>query len=280
MTLTLPIVAAVLFAALLHAVWNTLVKGGSDPLSEMALVTVGASILVIPLLPFVPPLAQAAWIYLGMSIVIHVGYYATLVATYRHADLSVGYPVMRGSAPLLVTLSSLVLLGEQPSPAMWAGIALISAGVLSLAVGRGGRAAAGRAVPYALLNATMIAAYTLVDAAGARSAGTAMSYVVWMFFLEGLPFAALVLYLRRRAFIDYAAERWRVALVGGGCSALAYGIAVWAMTRAPVGAVSALRETSVVFALGLGALALKERLSTRRWLGVAAVLAGAITLRI
>src|SRR6476659_8906336 len=114
----------------------------------MALVTMAASVLVIPLLPVVPPLAEAAWAYLAMSIVIHVGYYATLVATYRHADLSVGYPIMRGSAPLLVTLASLVVLGERPSPAMWTGIALISAGVLSLALGRGGRGAAGRALPY------------------------------------------------------------------------------------------------------------------------------------
>jgi drug/metabolite transporter (DMT)-like permease len=103
--------------------------------------------------------------------------------------------------------------------------------------------------------------------------------VLWMFFLEGLPFAAFMLWRRGPAFVVHARTRWRIGLAGGACSALSYGIAVWAMTVAPVGAVAALRETSVVFALGLGVLLLKERLSPGRWLGVAAVLAGAVALR-
>lgn len=277
--MTLSVTLAVLFAALLHAMWNAIIKRGSDPLSDMALLTLGASVLAAPGLPFVPALPAEAWPFLLLSNLIHIGYYVTLVGTYRHADFSVGYPLMRGTAPLIITLFGLVFLGEYPSLTIGAGIGLISCGVLSLAWIRSGQPTSRRAIVLALLNASLIAGYTLVDAAGARVAGSPLSYVLWMFVLEGLPFATLVWWLRRRAFVDYASTRWRAALVGGGCSALAYGIAVWAMTRAPVGAVSALRETSVVFALVIGAVVLKERLTPRRWLGAAAIVAGAATLK-
>ena len=279
MALTWPVTLAVLFAALLHASWNVMVKRSTDAAADLATLTLGASLLAAPLLLIVPLPAPAAWPFLLASNLIHVGYYASLIATYRHADLSVGYPLMRGSAPLLVALFGVLVLGEIPSTSMWAGIALISGGVVSLAFAQGWRAGAGRAVLFALANATMIAAYTLVDAAGARSSGAALSYVLWMFFLEGLPFAAFMLWRRGPAFVAHARARWRSGLAGGACSALSYGIAVWAMTVAPVGAVSALRETSVVFAVGLGALLLGERLNLRRWFGVAAVLAGAVMLR-
>lgn len=279
MTLTLPITLAVLFGALLHATWNAIVKRGGDPLADMALLTLGASVLAGPLLLLAPAPARASWPFLAASNLIHVGYYATLVGTYRHVDLSVGYPLMRGSAPLLVTLAGVLFLGEHPTPAMAAGIVLICLGVSSLALAGARQAGPARALAWPFANAALIAAYTLVDAAGARASGAPLGYVLWMFFLEGLPFALFVRWQRGSIFLETARARWRVALAGGACSALSYGIAVWAMTRAPVGAVSALRETSVVFALAIGALVLKERLSLRRWLGVAAVLAGAVTLR-
>jgi drug/metabolite transporter (DMT)-like permease len=270
---------AVLASALLHALWNALLKRGHDPLADLALLTLGASALALPWLPFVPPLPAAAWPWLLLSNLIHAGYYAALAASYRHAELSLAYPLMRGGAPLLVALFALLVLGEHPGAATWAGIAAISLGIVSLAWGQRRQPGAGLGARYALANAGLIAAYTLVDAAGARAAGQALSYVVWMFVLEGLPFAALLLWRRGPAFLAHARAQWRRALLGGGCSALAYGTVVWASTRAPVGAVSALRETSVVFALGLGAWLLGERLDARRWLSVAAVLAGALALR-
>jgi drug/metabolite transporter (DMT)-like permease len=279
LTLTLPITLAVLFGALLHAVWNAIVKRGGDPLVDMALLTLGASVLAAPLLWLAPAPAPASWPFLIASNLIHVGYYVTLVGTYRHVDLSVGYPLMRGSAPLLVTLAGVLLLGERPTPAMALGIVLICLGVASLALANGWHAMRGRALLWPFANAGLIAAYTLVDAAGARVSGAAIGYVLWMFFLEGLPFALIVRWRRGPGFIDAALSRWRLGLAGGACSALSYGIAVWAMTRAPVGAVSALRETSVVFALAIGALVLKERPSRRALAGVAAVLAGAVALR-
>ena len=280
MTLTWPVTLAVLFGALLHASWNVMVKRSGDALADLALLTMGASLLVLPALFFLPLPATAMWPYLLASNVIHIGYYATLAATYRHADLSVGYPVMRGSAPLLVALFGAIVLREVPHTNVWVGVALISGGVVSLAFAQGVRAGAGRAIAFALTNATMIATYTLVDAAGARAGDTTLSYVLWMFFLEGLPFALFMLWRRGRPFVEHVKKRWPIGFAAGAFSALSYGIAVWAMTVAPVGAVAALRETSVVFALGLGALLLGERVTPRRWFGVAAVLAGAVTLRV
>lgn len=277
--LTLPIVLMVLFAALLHAAWNVAVKGGKDPAAELAGLTLGASFLAIPLLLLVPVPPAGAWPYLFASTVIHIGYFTSLAASYRHADLVVAYPLMRGSAPLLVAIIGALTLSEWPSLGTWLGIALISGGVLSLAFARGRRATSGRGTVFALLNAIMIAAYTLVDAVGARVGNQAVAYVAWMFFLQGLPFAAVMVWWRGPSFLGYVRRRWRVGLAAGACSGAAYGIAVWAMTKAPVGAVAALRETSVIFALVLGSLFLGERLTLQRWLGVIAVLAGAVVMR-
>lgn len=281
MTLTLPVALAVLCAALLHASWNAMVKGSDDPLADLALLNLAAGALALPALLALPPLPAASWPFVAGSIVIHLGYYATLIATYRHADLGVGYPLMRGSAPLLVALLGVAAFDEQPSASGWAGIGLISAGLLSLAWHQRRRAGAAQAVLYALANAALIACYTWVDASGARRGGEPLSYVAWLFALNALPLTALVARLRGpRALALQAGRRWRIALGGGACSALAYAIAVWATTRAPVAMVSALRETSVVFALGIGTWLLRERLSPQRWAAVAAVAAGAVTLKL
>lgn len=277
--LSWPVASVVLFAAFLHASWNVSVKGGKDPAADLAGLTLGASALALPLVLWVPFPSAEAWPYLLASNLIHIGYYSSLAATYRHSDLGVGYPLMRGSAPLLVAVFGAMTLREQPAASTWLGIALISGGVLSLAFAQGWRGGNRCGTLFAFANATMIAAYTLVDAVGARIGGQALSYVAWMFFLEGIPFALFMYWRRGPAFIDHLRARWHIGLAAGGCSALAYGIAVWAMTQAPVGAVAALRETSVIFALLLGALLLGERLTLQRWIGVVAVLAGAVVLR-
>jgi drug/metabolite transporter (DMT)-like permease len=186
---------------------------------------------------------------------------------------------MRGSAPLLVAGVGIIAFGERPTATTWLGIGLISGGIASLAFAHSRRhGSIGRVLGWALATASMIAGYTLVDAAGARIAGDAVGYVAWMFFLEGLPFAALVFAWRREAFVHHVRTRWQLGLAGGALSALSYGIAVWAMTRAPVAAVAALRETSVVFAALIGVVLLKEAPSRARWAGIAAVVAGAVVL--
>ena len=276
---TSPLVTAlVLGSALLHASWNAIIKSSRDVMLDTALVAAGAGVLSLPLIAFVPLPASASWPYLGASIAIHIGYFATLVAAYRIGDLGHAYPLMRGTAPLLVALLGIVLLDEHPGATMWLGIVLISAGILSIGLLQRGRAHRDASL-WALANAAIIASYTLVDGAGARLSGTPAGYGAWMFWLQGLPFAGLVIGLRQRAALDYARRNWGRGLGGGLCVISAYGIVLWAMTEAPVAAVAALRETSVIFAALLGSLFLREPFGRRRVIGACAVAAGVIALR-
>jgi drug/metabolite transporter (DMT)-like permease len=185
---------------------------------------------------------------------------------------------MRGTAPLLVALFGVALLNERPSANMWAGIVLISAGILSLGLLQKGRAQRDASL-WALANAVIIASYTLIDGAGVRLAGNAAGYVAWLFLLQGPIFIASVMLLRGRAAAAYARRNWRRGLAGGLLLIGSYAIALWAMTRAPVAAVAALRETSVIFAAVLGSVFLKEPFGRQRLVGACAVALGVMALR-
>jgi drug/metabolite transporter (DMT)-like permease len=276
----LEVTVAVLGAALAHATWNAMLKSSRDVLFDMTLVVFAAGLVTAPFLLVVELPAPAAWPYIIASMLLHIAYYVALVGAYRAGDLSHGYPIMRGIAPLIVSLCALAWLGEAPTPSVWLGVLLICGGVLSLGfVGfhwRQSRVALG----WALANACIIASYTLVDAAGVRVAGRAESYVVWLFTLDALPFTLLVLFWKKHQLMVYARRFWLRGLVGGALSAAAYGIVLWAMTRAPVAAVAALRETSVIFAALIGAWLLKEGHLARRIAGAATVAAGVIALKI
>src|SRR6185369_13988904 len=236
------VVAAVLFAALLHASWNALIKAGNDQALDTALIQVlgcgvGAALVVWVGLP-----RREALPWIAASLVIHIGYYITLVGAYRHGDLGFAYPLMRGTAPLLVALTSGQLIGEHVPLAVWLGVGAI--GLTRSARDSGSRR---HALGYALANAAIIAAYTTVDGIGVRTSGNAAQYVALLFLLDGLPYFAIVLWQRRDALAPtfaYIRWRWPTALLGACASMGAYGIALWAMTRAPIASVAALRETS------------------------------------
>jgi phosphonate utilization associated putative membrane protein len=280
MTLTWPVVAAVLFGALLHASWNALIKSSEDTALDTAVIHVLGSVVALPLLLLVGLPPPAAWPYIGTSIVIHIGYYTALTGAYRHGELGLTYPLMRGTAPLLVALSASALLGEQLSPMAWAGLLGISCGVLALGLTCHAMDSP-RAVGFALANAVVIACYTVVDGLGVRVAGNALQYVVLLFVLDGWPFGLIV--LRRRGWAvaaPYVRKRWPVAVGAAAASLGSYGIALWAMTRAPVATVAALRETSVLFAALLGCWFLKEAFTLQRAAGTAAIVAGVMALRL
>jgi len=257
-----------------------MIKSSGNVLLDTTLMVLFAGVATLPFLPFVEVPAPAVWPYIAASMAIHIGYYTALVGAYRAGDLSHGYPIMRGLAPLIVSLCALAWLGEAPTPLVWVGVLLICGGVLSLGFA-GFRWQESRvSLGWALANAVIIAAYTLVDAAGVRTAGRPESYVVWLFVLDALPFPILVFLLKRQQLVSYAAKFWLRGLVGGVLSAAAYGVVLWAMTRAPVAAVAALRETSVIFAALIGAWLLKEGHIGRRLVGAATVAAGVIALKI
>jgi len=284
MILTWGVVAAVLFGALLHASWNALVKSSADKALDTAVIHLVGSFIGVPLVLLVGWPPAAAWPYILASVVIHIGYYIALTGAYKHGDLGLTYPLMRGVGPVLVALSATLTVGEQLSPLGWAGVLGVCGGVLLLGLSRSALEQP-KAVGFALSNAVVIAIYTVVDALGARIAvregGNAWQYVCALFLLDGWPFALMV--LRRRGFAvawPYARARAPVAAVGAAASLGSYGIALWAMTKAPVATVAALRETSVLFAALLGTWLLKEAFTPRRAVGTAVIVAGVMALRL
>ena len=279
LTLTLTISFAVLFAALLHASWNAMIKGGRDVLLDTAAIVAGAGVVALPFLFVVPLPDPASWPYIAASIATHLAYYYLMVNAYRTGDLSLVYPLMRGVAPLITAVLGIVWLREMPAPFTWFGMLLISLGVIALALRTVDHAPSRTAVGFALGNAAVIAVYSIVDGSGARLAGNVWSYIVWLFVLDAVPFTVFMLVTRRGAFVRALWARCRNGLIGGSLSAGAYAISVWAMTKAPVAAVASLRETSVLFATLIGARLLKEKLNLRRWAGVVAVVLGVLALK-
>ena len=281
MELTFGITLAVLGAGFLHAGWNALLKSspGGDALLDTATVVAGSSLWGLAVVPFVPLPAAAAWPYMATSAVIHFGYYLTLAQAYRTGDLSFAYPLMRGTAPLIVALLGMAFLRELPTAPMALGIVLISLGIISIAFVQRRKHPASAAY-WAFANAALIAVYTLVDATGARVSGNAASYVSWLIFLEGLPFLVWVLARRGQVAVYYLRSSAVRGLVGGAFSLAAYGIVLWAMTRAPVAAVAALRETSVLFAALMGSLWLKEGFGLPRLAGAVSVVLGIAALKL
>jgi drug/metabolite transporter (DMT)-like permease len=256
-----------------------MLKSSRDVLLDLALLTLLAGLAALPFLPFVKMPEAAAWPYIFASVFIHIAYYFALVGAYRAGDLSHGYPIMRGVAPLIVSVCALAWLGEAPQPGVWLGVLLICGGVLSLGLAGFHWRTSRTTTAWALANALIIALYTLVDATGVRRSESPVGYVLWLFVLDSLPFPLLVFLMRKNQAVSYAMQHWQRGLLGGVLSAGAYGVALWAMTRAPVAAVAALRETSVIFAALIGAWLLREGHIARRLAGAATVAAGVIALK-
>lgn len=273
------VLLAVLIGALLHASWNALVKSSTDKTLDTALIQVLCSLFALPVCWYVGLPDPQVWPYIGTSLLVHVAYYFALAGAYRHGDLGLAYPLMRGTAPVLVALSSFVVLGEVLTPLAWMGVLGVSAGLLCLGAG-GAVLRQKKALAFALSNAVLIAIYTVVDAKGARLSGHVLQYAALLFALDGWPFALLVLWHRKDAVMPYVRGRWRLAACGAGASLASYSIALWAMTVAPVALIAALRETSVLFAALLGAWLLKEPWTRMRVFGTVFILMGVITLRI
>lgn len=277
--MTLSVALAVLFAALLHASWNALLKSGNDVLLDTAAIVIGGGLVALPLVFLVPPPAQASWPFIAASAAIHIAYYLLMVNAYRTGDLSLVYPLMRGTAPLITAILGVFLLQEWPGSFGWLGMGLISLGVLALALRTVDHKPSPAAIGFALANAAVIAIYTVVDGRGARVAEGAWSYICWLFVVDALPFTLIVAFMRRGTFLRAMYQRrWR-GLIGGGLSAGAYAISIWAMTLAPVALVASLRETSVLFAALIGAKVLREHLTPRRWAGALAIVLGALALK-
>lgn len=277
------VIAVVLAAAFLHATWNALAKGrqGHDPLIGAVVIAAGAAVVSLAMLAVVGWPARSSMHYVIASGVIHVGYFLLLGLSYRLADYSAIYPLTRGTAPLITTALSVALIGERVAPAMLAGVALLSLGVLGLgfqALRQGGLDRCGIAV--AATNIAVIVAYTLIDGVGARASGNPLGYVALMMLVTGVLLAPIMLVWRPRDVIAGLRSKWPLGLVGGAMVMASYGAALWAMTRAPIGAVAALRETSVLFGTLIAVAFMGERFSSVRALATFAIFAGLAAMRL
>ena len=248
----------VLAAALLHATWNAMVKASGDRALSLGLVSLGHVTFGVVLALNSPLPAPESWPFLLASTIIHFYYYYLLYRAYTDGDLSHSYPIARGISPVLIALGALVLAGEALSVQEWGGIIMVTFGILMLS----GDAFRGKMPPGLLLTALLtgasIAAYSLSDGLGVRHAGTALSYIGWLFIFE--VFVTLFIAFRRADKLMHMGRKQALTGMGGGViSATAYGLVIYANSLSPLGLVSTLRETSVLFGALIGVIVLHER---------------------
>src|SRR4051812_10258504 len=260
---------------MLHAGWNAVVKLGLDRFSSillLGLVEGGIALLLVPVFGLPAP---AAWPWVLLGSALHSGYKLFLIRAYGHGDLSQVYPLARGTAPLIVTIASALFLHEAPPLLRIAAVLAIAGGIMLMAGGGLSRTA----LLWALGTACFTASYTMADGVGARRAGDASAFAMWMFALDGLVMLGFGLATRGRGAIAALRPAWRSGAAAGAMSLGSYWIAIWAFTQAPLAMVSALRETSVLFALLIAFFLLKESVERRRWLAGALIMAGIVLMR-
>ena len=271
----------VLCAALVHATWNALIKTDGDRLSLIKLMSATQVVVSLVFIPFVSVPSIDSWPYLVASSVFNTGYMLMLNRAYGTGDLSLVYPFARGVAPLAVAIVSITILGENLSYTNQGAILFIGLGITSLALTqRPTRLADLRPILFALATGAFIAAYTVVDGLGARAAGSAHGYMIWLSLVTSLLIVGCVHWLQQGRSWPVA-QRTRTAGIAAGI--MSYGsswVVIWALTLAPLALVSALRETGVVFAVIIGVAVLKEPLSLSRLASVATTLLGTTILKL
>jgi drug/metabolite transporter (DMT)-like permease len=270
------VIALVLGAAVLHAAWNALLRAGADRLWSIAVMCFLNALIALPIAISIAPPAAASLPYMVASAGVQILYTLFLVRSYRDGQLAHAYPIARGAAPLLVTRGAALFAGERLGPLGLVGVALVSGGIVAIAFGRGRPDAATTIA--ALGTGAFIAGYMVIDGIGVRLSGHPIGYASWQAVLEGAPLPLVYTAIRRRPpAVRLDGELAKMA-VGALISFTAYGVVLWAMNRSPMGQVSALRETSILFAAVIGAVFLKERLTVRRLLGAAMIAGGAVAL--
>ncbi|QPC85491.1 EamA family transporter [Mesorhizobium sp. NBSH29] len=278
--MTLTVFLAVLAAAAMHATWNALIKVRSDRFASISLASLGMAVFALPVLPFVEVPALAVWPWIATSMVIHVGYRLFLILAYSHGDLAQTYPLARGTAPLMTTIGGIALFSEMPGPLAIAGILFLCFGTLLMSFRGNVGVINRRAVGFALTTSVFVAGYTLTDGSGARLATTASSYAAWLFLCDGVVSMAIGFFYRGRQLLTAMRQEWKIGILTGFLSAGSYWIAMWAMTKAPIASVAALRETSILFAMVISVTMLGESMTRWRVAAALSIIFGVIALRV
>jgi uncharacterized membrane protein len=269
-------VGLLLLAAFLHASWNAILRGGSDRLWSITMMSVvGGGVAVVAAL-WLPAPHVSSWPYLALSAVVQVGYSLFLVRAYRDGHLAHVYPIARGTAPLLVTLGAWLVAGESLTAMSAVGVVLVSGGVVVLAMGRD--RPDWRSLGAAGATGAFIAGYMLIDGIGVRLSEASISYALWQAAAQGIALTLTYCAIRRAPPAPLRGREGMMTVVAALIGNLGYGVALWAMSANRMGQVSALRETSILFAAFLGAILLREPISFRRVAGGATIATGAICL--
>jgi drug/metabolite transporter (DMT)-like permease len=273
------VLAAVLFAAVLHASWNAIIKFGDDKFQGMVLLSVAHGVIGLMMIVAFPMPARGAIPWLVASVAFHLWYKFFLSSAYERGDLSRVYPIARGAAPMIVLIISALFLSDVISGKEVAGIVAVGVGILILARGVFTSGETVALLPFALASAVGTAGYSITDGMGARASGDASGYVGWLFFLDAFLFTIWGIQRRGLAVFPKDTKVWALGFVAGLASVLAYWIAVWAMTIAPIALVAALRETSVMFAVFIGIFFFGEKADTSKLAASAIIIAGVIFMR-
>ncbi len=278
--MSLTVFFSVLAAALLHATWNALVRIGTSRVGTMMVLSGVQGLIGLAVALTQPIPVAAVWPWLFASGAIHSAYKIFLTFAYEHGDLSRVYPLARGTAPMITLVVGALWLGEVVEPAEAIGILVLGLGILLLARGVWTSGESRRMLPFAFGSACATAGYTLIDGLGARVAGNATQFVGWLFVIDGLIFAAVMLAIRGRSSLPKGARVWATGSLAAGASYGSYAVAVWAMTLAPIALVAALRETSILFAVLIGWLGFSERMTPAKALSVGLIAGGVILTRL
>jgi drug/metabolite transporter (DMT)-like permease len=278
--MSLWVMLAVLGAAFLHALWNSLLKVGTSRMGAMVILSMGEIPIGLAVVMARPSLdwSVAPWVIAAGCA--HFFYKLFLTYAYERGDLSRVYPIARGSAPLMVGLVSPFFLPDVITPVEFAGIAVLGLGILLMAQGVFANGENRRLIPYALGSACATATYTLIDGQGARVAGDAVAYIAWVFVVDGLFFAGGMLAWKGAAVVPRQARAWGVGMIAAAASFGAYAVSVWAMTIAPIAVVAALRETSILFAVMIGWLVFGEKMTRGKALAALVIVGGVMLTRL
>ena len=274
--MTVTVVILVLGSAILHATWNAMLRSGADRFRSMVVMSAVSASVAIPLAWLLDTPRSASWPYIGLSAALQISYWLFLVRAYRDGDLGQVYPIARGSSPMLVTVGAAIFAGEKLAPVAFAGVVMVSAGIIAMAFGR--HRPDTKSMLAALATGLFIAVYTVSDGIGSRLSGHPQSYAAWLFLVQGVPMYLIYMMTRGRLAIAPFDRETLKAAGSGILSLLGYGIVIWALARSPMGQVSALRETSILFAVLMGRIFLGEKLSAGRIVAGATIAVGAIVL--
>ncbi len=273
------IYVSLLVAALCHAGWNVVLKSADDKIHSMALIGGFTSLVSLCFLPFTSILPFEIYIFMFVSFAVHFVYKLCLIEAYKIGDFAQIYPIARGTAPLVILVMAFIFLGETVSFLSLGFIVILVFGVCLASYSGDNIRLEKKAIGFALATAFFIACYSVIDGIAVRYSGDVFSYVIWLMFFDGVIFFLFSYYRCGSSIISPLVRQWRSGVIGGVLILLAYGIALWAMTKVSLALVASIRETSILFAIFLAWFCVKERISKYQILSVLLILVGVIGIK-